>query len=116
MKWPVAILCVGLAMAGCQAPAPERAAPAPLPVFVGRVIRVNTAAGFVILQCERLPSAGEILTLYRGKEPAGALRVTGPFRPPFVTADVVAGHPQNGDLARKEARGRPEPERDGDNL
>ncbi|MBP7828936.1 MAG: hypothetical protein KA248_03350 [Kiritimatiellae bacterium] len=116
MKWPAVIAGAVLALAGCRAPVPPNPAPVPPPAFVGRVIRVNSAAGFVVLQCERLPSEGETLTLYRGNEPAGTLRVTGPFRPPFVTADVVAGRPQNGDAARKDARDTAAPGKDGENL
>jgi hypothetical protein len=96
---------------GCRAPQPARRPPAAAaPAFVGRVLRFNAAERFVILQCERLPFAGQTLKLYRGKEPAGVLRANGPFRPPFVAADVVEGVPQQGDTVRRDPRGTAEPE------
>ncbi|HOW98308.1 MAG TPA: hypothetical protein P5567_00135 [Kiritimatiellia bacterium] len=112
---------LGLALAlftlGCTSPVTTAPAPAPAaPGFVGRVVRVNAAQRFVIVQCERLPSEGDTLTLYRGKEPAGRLRATGPFRPPYVAADVLEGAPERGDAVRAEARITAEPETSGSNL
>jgi len=102
MKGVGFLIGAGLALmtSGCRAPEPEGRPPeAGPPAFVGRVVRVNQAERFVIVQCERLPSAGEALKLYRGKEPAGAIRADGPFRYPFVVADVLEGTPRRGDVA-----------------
>ena len=103
------LIGLGLALAvnGCRAPQPARRPPAAAaPAFVGRVLRVNAAERFVILQCERLPSMGEVHKLFRGKEPAGEIRADGPFRYPFAVADVLTGTPLSGDVAK---RGRRDP-------
>ncbi|MBU1693832.1 MAG: hypothetical protein KJ726_03425 [Verrucomicrobia bacterium] len=101
---------LALAMSGCRAPEPEnRPLGAAPPAFVGRVLRVNQAEHFVILQCERLPSAREALKLYRGKEPAGAIRADGPFRYPFVVADILEGAPRRGDVAKRDRRAAANP-------
>jgi hypothetical protein len=112
MKGVGFLIGAGLALAasGCRAPEPEgRPSAAGSPAFVGRVLRANQAERFVVLQCERLPSAGEALKVYRGKEPAGALRADGPFRYPFVVADVLEGAPRRGDVAKRDRRAAANP-------
>jgi len=47
-----------------------------------------------------IPSAGSQLTVYRGKERVGAVKVTDPVRPPHVTADIVDGKLRVGDEIR----------------
>lgn len=115
-RGPAWILIVALGLPGCKAPMPTPGPAPAAPAFVGRVVRVNTQGQFVIVQCERLPSEGETLKLYRGKEPAGRLRATGPFRLPYVAADVLEGAPERGDAVRAEARSAAERETSGSNL
>lgn len=99
-----------LGVSGCRAPEPQAppGRPGP-PLRVGRVLRYNRSAGFVVLQCENLPSPGEPLRLYRGKETAGEVQANGPFHYPFAVADVLKGSPQRGDVAKRTPKTGPEP-------
>lgn len=68
----------------------------------GQVVRVNSELGFVILDCLVPPRPGEELAVWRGETKVAWVRATERRRPPFVAADVIAGEPRRGDVARAE--------------
>jgi hypothetical protein len=98
---------VGLAIllsGGCRTPPPGSPAttvpPPPVLLTVGRVLNVNAARGYVVVECGSLPSPGEEAKVFRSDEVVARLRISGPSRPPFVTADIVDGQPQPGDTVK----------------
>jgi hypothetical protein len=70
--------------------------------LVGKVIRVNPAARFVVLNFPigHLPVIDQRLALYRKGLKVGEVKVTGPQLDENVVADVIAGEFQVGDEAR----------------
>ncbi|OQW97808.1 MAG: hypothetical protein BWK77_00840 [Verrucomicrobia bacterium A1] len=91
-----------LLSSGCrtlpEAPAPT--VPPPVLLTVGRVLSVNAERGYVVVECGSLPSPGEEAKVFRGEQAVALLRISGPSRPPFVTADIVDGQPQPGDTVK----------------
>jgi hypothetical protein len=91
-----------LVSAGCRTtrmpvPTPE---PTPVLLTLGRVLHVNAEQGYVVLRCGSLPSAGEEATVFRGEQRVSRLRISGPSRPPFATADILEGLPRDGDTVK----------------
>ena len=72
-------------------------------VDVGSVAHVNPDDGYVILRCAVLPYDQEELKVYRNGMAVGRLRVSGPQKPPFFAADILEGHPRQGDRAQRTA-------------
>ncbi len=73
-----------------------------LPVAIdayGRVVRVNAAERYVVLECTFLPSAGEEITLFRDQERRvrSRVRVGTVGSGHWVAADILEGYPQPGD-------------------
>ena len=58
------------------------------------VAYVNAAQGYVVLRAKVLQSAAGEATVWRGTNEVARLKVGGPARPPWLTADIVSGHPQ----------------------
>lgn len=87
--------------AGCRTPGPAdgRAAEVPAEAYV---VRVNAAREFVILDGLAAPRTGEELTVWRDGRRVALVRATDRRRPPFVAAEILAGAPRAGDLARGE--------------
>lgn len=101
------IICLCLlaaAVVGCRTSAGGRAgeAGALQEEAFGQVVRVNSELGFVILDCLVPPRPGEELAVWRGETKVAWVRATERRRPPFVAADVIAGEPRRGDVARAE--------------
>jgi hypothetical protein len=69
---------------------------------VGRVARVNSGGGFVILSYPlgQLPPVGKRLSVYRDGMKVGELKVTEPQYQQNTVADIMAGEVQAGDEAR----------------
>jgi hypothetical protein len=96
----MAVLLLTLS-AGCRTPpAPVQPPPPPSWFMLGRIMHVNDGSRYVVVRCGGLPSPGEEATVFRGGQPVGRLRFSGPSRPPFATADVVEGRPQEGDAVK----------------
>ena len=106
----VAMIAV-LAVAGCNYTPPSSKKEPAKPAAVGavaqpaaKIVYVNTKANFKFVVLEfstaEIPSPGSQLTVYRGKERVGSVKLTEPMRPPHITADIVDGDPQRGDEAR----------------
>ena len=72
--------------------------------LVGKVVRVNPASQFVVLNFPigKLPIPDQRLHLYRNGLKIGELVVTGPILDDNIVADVVVGAAQLGDEARSE--------------
>jgi len=66
------------------------------------VTLVNTQFGFIVLNYSSriMPAVGTRLSVYRGQQRVGAVRITEPVRPRFATADVLEGELRTGDEAR----------------
>jgi hypothetical protein len=113
-RW-VAVTGVALAFAcGCSTtstPAPESNLAGPgSPYLVnqyGKVVRVNMADRYVILECAVLPKEGERITLLRGNEPVGVVRVTWHKAGRHAAADIEEGFPMTGDRFRGDRRAGP---------
>lgn len=74
-------------------------APTNAPAHVERtawaeVAYVNEAQGYVVLRAKVLQNAMGAATVRRGTNEVARLRIGGPARPPWLTADIVSGHPQ----------------------
>lgn len=69
-----------------------------------KIVYVNTKPNFKFVVLEfsttEIPSPGSQLTVYRGKERVGTVKLTEPMRPPHITADIIDGNPQRGDEVR----------------
>lgn len=76
----------------------------PLDGSVGSVIRVHERLRFVVLDysLSALPPSGSTLSVYRGSERVGRLRLSRWTSPGTAAADCVEGIPQVGDIARPE--------------
>ena len=107
----VAFLVGAVALpAGCRGPRAARiqppvllttmpSAPTHMPQRAERtawaeVAYVNEAQGYVVLRAKVLQNANGEATVRRGTNEVARLRVGGPARPPWLTADILSGHPQ----------------------
>ena len=63
----------------------------------GRVVRINTTAGYVILECTVLPIAGEEITLYRDNRAVGRVRIGVQGANNLISADILQGTLMVGD-------------------
>jgi len=76
------------------APAATNAPPRAVQTAWAEIAYVNVAQGYVVLHAKVLQSAAGEATVWRGTNEVARLRVGGPARPPWLTADIVSGHPQ----------------------
>jgi len=76
------------------APGATNAAPREVKTAWAEVAYVNAAQGYVVLRAKVLQSAAGEATVWRGTNEVARLRVGGPVRPPWLTADILSGHPQ----------------------
>lgn len=84
---------------------PKPVAPLPPPAKTSAkvvMVKAESEYRFVVIEFSTsdIPSAGSLLTLYRGKDRVASVKVTEPVRPPHVTADIVDGQPRVGDEVR----------------
>ena len=99
----VVLLATLLLAGGCATkgrPTPLDAAGKPVAVdFYGRVVRVNDADRYVVLECTFLPTAGEEITLFRDHEKRvrSRVRVGTVASMHWVAAEILEGYPQPGD-------------------
>jgi hypothetical protein len=103
------ISVVAVLLSACATPRPATPPAAPVPVVPAEasvlgapVTLVNTQFGFVVLNYSSrvMPAVGTRLSIYRGQQRVGAVRITEPVRSRFATADVLEGELQAGDEAR----------------
>ena len=107
--WPyiVPVLLVAVALLGCRstrmksaavrlppAVAMTNAPPRSIQTAWAEVAYVNAAQGYVVLRAKVLQSAAGEATVWRGTNEVARLKVGGPARPPWLTADILSGHPQ----------------------
>jgi len=102
----VPVLLLAGALVGCHtlsakkapgtppAPAATNAPARPVQTAWAEIAYVNVAQGYVVLHAKVLQSAAGEATVWRGTNEVARLRVGGPARPPWLTADIVSGHPQ----------------------
>lgn len=99
------LLLIGItALTGCvslKAPPPASESP-PLnePYLVlqyGRVVRVNLADRFVVLECAVLPNEGQRFTLMRDQQPVAVVRVSHIMSGKHAAANIEEGSPAVGD-------------------
>jgi len=74
----------------------------PATALVGKVVQVNTAGRFVVLNFPlgRLPVLEQRMNLYRGGLKVGEVRITGPQDDDNIVADLLTGDSEVGDQAR----------------
>lgn len=83
---------------------------ATLPAWIGRVVMVDAAHRFVLVDTGvgmTLNAGTEVMT-FREKRRTGLLRVTDEVRPPYAAMEIVEGAPDLGDQAAID-ESRPEP-------
>jgi hypothetical protein len=102
--WLVLLLGAGCSSPGPKAAATDPAAPVPPGPSVGEIIHVNREMGYVVLNCTALPSTGEEIRVFRGEQPVGLVRVTGPVHDVFAAADIVNGELRQGDRIRRQEK------------
>ena len=75
---------------------------APQNVLVGRILKINPAGRFVVLNFPpgRLPTLDQRLGVYRQGLKIGEVKVSGPQLEENVVADLIAGEAQAGDQVR----------------
>lgn len=66
----------------------------PVQTAWAEIAYVNAAQGYVVLRAKVLQSAAGEATVWRGTNEVARLKVGGPARPPWLTADILSGHPQ----------------------
>ena len=87
--------CAGTPKSG---PQPD---PPPAPVrAVGEVLKTRPDYGYVIVSFMVMPEAGRELSVFRGGQRVGSVRVTERRRPPFAAAVLLDGTPRPGDVVR----------------
>jgi len=95
------ILALLLAVACAVTPDVQPAAPAgPAPLIArqyGRVAMVNQAGRYVVLECAVLPKENEEITLYKGREQTGRVKINRTISGHFAAADILDGNPATGD-------------------
>jgi hypothetical protein len=74
----------------------------PATALVGRVVQVNTAGRFVVLNFPlgRMPVLEQRMNLYRSGLKVGEVKITGPQDDDNIVADLLTGDSQVGDQAR----------------
>ena len=107
MKHIAPMVCA-LALSACATPRDTTGSETPdrpyLAPNFGRVVKVNDAAGYVILECAVLPNEGERITLIRGNKGAGIVRVSRIMSGRHAAADIEEGFPMEGDRFRIDQR------------
>jgi hypothetical protein len=105
-KFVVPTLLVALLLAGCHGLKARKVAGVPPPAAAtnapprapqtawAEVAYVNKALGYVVLRAKVLQSASGEATVWRGTNEVARLKVAGPARPPWLTADILSGNPQ----------------------
>ena len=71
-------------------------------ILVGRVVRANPTARFAIITFPVgvMAEPDQRLSVYRGQEKVGELKVSGPPRDESIAADIMEGDCQVGDEVR----------------
>lgn len=81
---------------------PQKLVVTPATALVGKVVQVNTAGRFVVLNFPlgRLPALEQSMNLYRGGLKVGEVKITGPQDDDNIVADLLTGDSEVGDQAR----------------
>ena len=92
-----------LAVSGCAlfGPKEPEIPEATLPAWIGRVVMVDTAHQFVLVETgggAALAAGAGVMTL-RDKRRTASLRVTDEARPPYTAMEILDGAPALGDQA-----------------
>ncbi len=74
----------------------------PTSVLVGKVVKVNTTAKFVVLSFPpgRLPALEQVFSIYHAGLVVGRAKISGPQLDDAIVADLVSGEAEMGDEAR----------------
>jgi hypothetical protein len=91
----------GRAPTGANSPS-QKLVVTPATALVGKVVQVNTAGRFVVLNFPlgRLPALEQSMSLYRGGLKVGEVKITGPQDDDNIVADLLTGDSEVGDQAR----------------
>jgi len=75
---------------------------APSRVLVGRIVRVNPQARFVVINFPlgQIPSVDHRFNVYREGIKVGEVKITGPQREDNIVADLLSGEANVGDNVR----------------
>src|SRR5262249_45692898 len=84
---------------GAPSPAGKKVIISPSLALVGKVVSVNTNLRFAVLDFPPgiMPTVGQQLSVYRGEQKVGEVKVSGPQRDTNIAADITAGQAQVGD-------------------
>lgn len=107
----LAMTLLGLASCASTRENPPPAAAGPVPILAiqhGRVASVNAASHYLVLECAVLPKENEEITLFRGNEQTGRVKINRHISGNFAAADILDGDPAVGDtFVEKPARSNP---------
>jgi len=107
----LALACQGCALVGWGERKEEEVPEASLPSWLGRVVMVHEAHGFVLIDTGAtmtLEPGAAVLT-FRDKSRTGSLRVTKEARPPYIALEIIEGSPAIGDQAALDEARAPRP-------
>jgi len=76
--------------------------PAKFGATPARITKINEQLRFVVIDFSDrpMPAVGTVVSVYRGNQRIGSVKITEPVRANFATADIVEGNLQVGDEAR----------------
>ena len=85
-------------------PAASRITTQPVEALRGRILSVNPALRFVIIDfpTRKLPQLDEKLGVWRMDHKVAEITISGPYRGTTVAADITAGEVKPGDMVRPE--------------
>jgi hypothetical protein len=112
--WP-ALLLLALACQGCSLVGwgrkEEEVPEASLPSWLGRVVMVDEAHGFVLIDTGAAMTLepGAVVLTFREQSRTASLRVTKEARPPYIALEIVEGSPAIGDQAALDESRSPQP-------
>jgi hypothetical protein len=112
--WP-ALLLLALACQGCSLVGwgrkKEEVPEASLPSWLGRVVMVDEAHGFVLIDTGATMTLepGAVVLTFREQSRTSSLRVTKEARPPYIALEIIEGSPAIGDQAALDESRAPRP-------
>jgi len=112
--WP-AVLLLALGCPGCSllgwGRKKEEVPEASLPSWVGRVVMVDEAHGFVLIDTGATMTLdpGAVVLTFREQSRTASLRVTKEARPPYIALEIIDGSPAIGDQAALDESRAPQP-------
>lgn len=104
------ILTLSLGLVGCKSTKVDKekgqdkpsAEVKPVQIYTGKIALVKGALKYVVVdgELDAVPPAGTLLSVYRGENKVGEIKVSPQIRSSNYAADIVSGAPLVGDSVR----------------